>query len=418
MITTLAQYEGKGLWLPDQASTFAPDMDWLFLFIVWVSVFFTVIIMGVLVWCIAAYRMKRGDDGKVSHGVHHNNTLEITWSVIPLILVLVIFLWGFRGYLDMTTAPTGSYNIYVDAKKWNWMFQYPEGKTSPVLVVPAGRPILLTLNSQDVIHSFWVPAWRNKKDAVPGRYNQLWVEPIWDASRATEVKFTPPGLEESTTNTFTLPDGMKGIMYDLYCTEYCGTKHSWMRTAAVVLQEEDFQKWITFDDSGKYPPIVNGNRLYLQQGCNACHSADGTPGTGPSFRNLFGKQENTSAGPVTADREYIAESIRYPGRKIVQGYAGQMPAYNLSDTQIDYITAWLMSISENVKQTPEEINAQFGWTGEGEGTGSMNPNDRKGEDTDALPGQQPPTAAEGVATPAQQQEEQTGRSEQGVQPSN
>ncbi len=414
MIITLAQYADKGLWFPDQASTFSEDVDWLYLFITWVSVVFTVLIMGALIWFVIRYRMKPGDENRVSHGSHHNNALEVTWSVIPLLIVLAIFVWGFRGFLDMQTPPGDSYEVWVDAKKWNWTFQYPSGRTSSVLVVPANRPIKLTLNSQDVIHSFFVPAFRAKKDAVPGRYNTVWFEARWDESKAGPVNVTPVGVEPSETTTMAFEHG---IAYDLYCTEYCGTKHSWMTSSAVVLQPEAFEEWVNKDPGLELPPIVNGERLWLQNGCNACHSADGSQGMGPTFRNIWGRQQNTNTGPVTVDADYIRESTRQPGRQIVEGYANVMPAFNLSDRDLDSIMAWMKSITEGYGKTPEEINAEYGWTGGGydEGAGASNPDDSTGDNTDALPPQQPPTQEEARQTPSQQQEEQTGRSEQGVE---
>lgn len=396
MITTLAQYADKGIWLPDQASTFAQDMDWLFLFITWVSVVFTVLIMGALVWFVLAHRMKPGDEGKVSHGSHHNNALEVTWSVIPLLIVLAIFVWGFRGFLDMQTPPGDSYEVYVVAKKWSWSFQYPEGKTSDVLVVPANQPVKLTLESQDVLHSFFVPAFRTKKDAVPGRYNTVWFEAQWDDAKA-RGEFTSLSGEKFENV----------IAYDLYCTEYCGTNHSWMRTSAVVMQPADFDAWINVrvEDDPTLTPIQKGERLYLQNGCNACHTADGSASTGPTFRNLFGKQEQTDKGSVTVDEAYITESIRQPGAKIVNGYSNQMMPFNLTDRQIGFIAAWMKSVSDG-HGTPDEINAQHG--------GPAGPSGQAAE-SQSGEAQVVPTQEDATQTPSQQQEEQTGRSEQGVE---
>lgn len=307
-------------WKPSSSSTYSADVDWLFYLIYWVSVFFTTLIVGLMTFFVIRYRQK--DKGHVPSGSTHNTPLELAWSLPPAILVIVFFAFGFQGFLNMATPPGNSYEILVTAYKWDWEFKYPNGATSRELHVPNDRPIRLVLQSNDVIHSFYVPAFRIKKDCVPGRYNKTWFE----APHAGE--------------------------YDLYCAEYCGTLHSQMLTKVVVHEPEDFLAWL--DDTSnwvaKTPPIDAGKRLVREKGCMQCHSVDGTQMQGPTFKDLFGRQENLVGGSThVADEAYIKESITYPSRKIVLGYENVMPTYQgrLKDQEITAIIEYMKSISKH-----------------------------------------------------------------------
>lgn len=356
MLTTLAQVENKTFWMPVGGSTFASDVDWTFYYVYWVSVFFFVIIGVCMFWFAWRYRQRSAEDRKrVAHGVHHSNVLEITWSVIPLIIVMSIFMYGFKGFLDMTTPPSEAYEIVVHAKKWSWEFQYPEGAISPVLHVPADRPVRMVLESADVIHSFYVPAFRIKKDVVPGRYNKTWFEAIWDARRAGPAKVRTPNTED-----FTSFDNV--LVYDLFCAEYCGTQHSKMHTSVVVHTPEDFVDWVVkaSDPLKGKTPVEGGFALYKSRGCVACHSDDGSPKIGPTFKNLFGHEVKLHDGSTTtADEQYIHNSILNPASQVVQGfYPTVMPRQTLSDPEIGAVIAWMKSISETYREshTLEQIN--------------------------------------------------------------
>lgn len=357
MITTLAQqaneqvqYAEKGWWMPQQASTFAGELDWVFFFIYWVSIFFFVLI-GVAMF-LFAFLYRQRDKKAVAHGAHHNNALEITWSVLPLIILLAIFIWGFKGFLDMTTPPGEAYEIQVQARKWSWQFTYPEGVVSNELHIPADTPVRLILNSTDVLHSLFVPAFRFKKDVVPGRYNNMWVEAPWIPSRATQ------------DITYKLPEGEetdKVAVYDLYCTEYCGTQHSKMLSSAFVHTPDGFNKWIMSENAPDERPEVYGEKLYQTQGCASCHSTSGAPLIGPSFRDLWGRQENIEGGsPVLVDEQYVRDSILNPGKQIVAGYPPQMPAYPFNDAQLNAIFAYLKSISKHYKGNLASIRKEHG----------------------------------------------------------
>jgi cytochrome c oxidase subunit 2 len=316
MLSTLAAF-----WMPERASTYAGDVDWLFYFIVWLSTFFVVLIAGLMVYFALRYRQT--DRNAKPHGSHHNNMLEITWSAIPLLLVLAIFVWGFRGFLNMSTTPANAEQVLVQAQQWRWEFQYANGATSTELHVPVDRPIELVLQSADVIHSFYVPAFRIKKDVVPGRYNKTW--------------FRAPQTGE----------------YDLYCAEYCGQQHAQMLTKVVVQSEDEFAAWMTtaLDVTGGLPPAELGARLFEKKGCNQCHAIEPTMGAkGPPWRDLFGKQQQMADGSVVAaDEAYVRESILYPAKKIVAGYNNEMSPYvgRIKDVEITAIIEYMKSISAN-----------------------------------------------------------------------
>jgi cytochrome c oxidase subunit 2 len=344
MHAMLATIYDRTLWMPKGASTFAEDLDWLFYFTYYVSIFFFVLIGGLMFWF--AWKYRQTDKRVTAHGSHHNNTLEITWSVIPLIIVLAIFIWGFRGFLDMRTPPGEAYEIYVDANKWSWNFTYPEGVTSPVLHVPADTPIRLVLNSQDVIHSLFVPAFRTKMDVVPGRFNKMWFHTFWDDERASIREYHLPGSAFRTGQTETWEHPI--IVYDLYCTEYCGTRHSWMWSKVVVHHPDNWRDVIRVLDTLPEDPMEAFNHVHTRRGCNQCHSLDGSSGIGPTFRDLFGAERRFTDGTTAiADEDYIVESIRYPGRLIVQGYANQMPVISLRDDEMRAIIWGLRNISRH-----------------------------------------------------------------------
>ncbi|MEX1310786.1 MAG: cytochrome c oxidase subunit II, partial [Candidatus Sulfomarinibacteraceae bacterium] len=209
---SLPDDDGSSFWMPPQVSTVAQGVDWLFNFILAISVFFFLLIVVAMVIFVIKYRHREGQGAEESPS--HNMALELTWTVIPLILVVVIFVFGFKGYLDMSTPPSNAYEILVEGQKWNWSFTYPNGYIDSNLHVPVDRPIRLVMSSQDVIHSLYIPAFRVKMDVVPGRYAKAWFE-------ATE-----PGE------------------YDLFCAEYCGTSHSDMIAHVVVHPVGEFETWL------------------------------------------------------------------------------------------------------------------------------------------------------------------------------
>lgn len=309
--------------MPPESSTAAPEVDRVFFFIYWVSVFFFVLIVALMVYFVIRYRRRREGERATSR-VTHSTPLELTWSAIPLLLVIVMFYMGFRGYMDMVSPPVNAMNIYVTGQKWFWNFEYPGGHQDTELHVPVDTPVQLTLVSTDVIHSFYIPAFRLKKDAVPGRYNKAWFE------------------------------AHKPGDYLALCAEYCGTSHSDMLARVVVHPPGEFEKWLSeAADPFRTRSFAEVGALIFVKRCSGCHTTDGSIGTGPSFKRLFGDTVHLSDGStLIADENYIRESIVDPHKQIVQGYAAVMPTFKgqLSDRDITAIIEYIKELS-GIKST-------------------------------------------------------------------
>lgn len=308
--------------LPPAASNFADDVDWFF-YALWANTFFfTALIVGGAIWFSIAYRRRPGYVGSTE--ALHNNLLEITWTVIPSIIVVGIFAQGAMGFLDMMKMPTDAMEINVTARQWAWSFQYPNGAISAEeLHLPVDTPIKLVMKSEDVIHSLYIPAFRTKQDVVPGRYTYMWFRPTRES-----------GDEP----------------YRLYCTEYCGNKHSMMNVNVFVHSREEYQRWV--GEAAKPPeePAAHGQWLYERVGCKACHSIDGSKNVGPSWAGSWGKNVPISDGStVKFDENYVMESIYDPQAKIHAGYENQrMNSYRgqLKENQVDAIIAFMKTLGE------------------------------------------------------------------------
>ena len=308
---------GESFWLPPPDSTTAGPVDALFYTILGISVFFFTLIIVLLVTFVILYRRRPGVEPQKS--ASHNTPLEITWSVIPLIIVVVIFYWGFTGYLNMRLPPREAYEIDVVARQFGWQFKYANGYDDSILHVPAGQPVRLIMRSEDVIHSLSIPDFRVKMDLVPGRYTKTW--------------FTArqPGTHE------------------LYCTEYCGTGHSDMTTLVKVYPPGEFLPWLEKAAAGlaNQSPAEQGRALYVNNGCAGCHSIDGTAKTGPSFQGIWGKTHGFSnAPPRKVDQNYIGDSLENPSLEVREGYADKMNSYKgtFSDEEIDHLVKFIQSL--------------------------------------------------------------------------
>ncbi|MFQ5568827.1 MAG: cytochrome c oxidase subunit II [Rhodothermales bacterium] len=305
----------KGMvWLPDGASTLAPEIDALFFFVYWVSVILFVGVVGTMVFF--AYRYRRRSETDRPAPIKENKFVEASWVVLPTFLVLIVFTWGFKAFLKLGTPPPNAYEITVRAQKWNWQFEYPNGASSNELHVPVGRPVKLRMSSVDVLHSFFVPAFRVKQDVIPNRYTYVW-------------------FEATKQDTFLVA-----------CTEYCGTRHSDMLTQVVVHSQDDFNTWLAESRMGAdASPAERGALLFGQLGCKGCHSLDGTPGVGPTIQGLFGTQQRplSDGSSVVADDNYIRESILNPAAKIAAGSPPAMPAAygGLSAEELDALIAFI-----------------------------------------------------------------------------
>lgn len=316
----IAALQGSdGFWMPPESSTTAGEVDWLFWFIFWIASFFFAVIVVLMVLFVVRYRARPGH--REQDTAHHNLALELTWTVIPLILVITIFWIGFKSYMNMSTPPPSAYEIRVTGYQWQWLFTYPNGWTDPELHAPRGIPVKLVMTSDDVIHSLFIPAFRLKKDVVPGRYTTAWFE-------ATEA----------------------GEFY-LFCAEYCGNEHSGMVSRVVVQEPQDYLDWLAAAESyyDEMPPAQAGEEMLGKYGCVQCHYTDGRAHTGPPLNDLFGHEVALSDGrSIPVDENYIRNSILDPGSQVVSGYQAVMPTFQgkIKDKEIDWIIAYLKTISQ------------------------------------------------------------------------
>jgi len=308
---------GGSFWLPRPASTLAGKVDFLFNAISFIGLFFFGLIAILMVLFVWRYRQRPGQAAGMAPS--HNTPLEITWSVIPLAIVCWMFWEGFQGYLELHTPPRNSYEVLVTGQKWKWLFTYPNGVVDDNLHVPAGRPVRLVLSSEDVIHSFFVPEFRIKRDAVPGRFTKAWFE---------------------------APDPGE---YRVFCAEYCGTSHSDMTAKVVVHPPEEFERWL--EAAGNFldrmSPAEAGAKLFLQRGCKQCHSVDGAGGIGPTLKGIFGhEQVLRGGGRARVDEDYLRESILEPQAKVVAGYDPVMPTFKgrLTDREVAALIEYVKTL--------------------------------------------------------------------------
>jgi len=280
---------------PVGASSVSTEMDMLYLFIVAVCAFFTVLVAALVVYF--TLRFKRRHPTEVGADIHGSLTLELAWTFIPFVLSMVMFGWGAKLFFDLATPPANAMEIFVVGKQWMWKVQHPEGvREINELHVPVGRPVRLTMGSEDVLHDFFIPAFRVKMDVVPGKLTTMWFE-------ATKVG-----------------------TYHLFCAEYCGTKHSGMIGTVTVMTPQDYEAWLAGGRSTG-TAAQNGERLFADLACVTCHKPDSS-GRGPSLAGVFGSKVTLTDGrTVIADENYLRESIMNSQAKVVQGYQGIMPTF-------------------------------------------------------------------------------------------
>lgn len=348
---------GPTFWFPVQASTDAHKVDWLFYFIYYVSLVFFVLIAVLLFWFCIRYR--RTHEDQIPGRITHNTALELSWTILPSILLVPMFWWGFEGFLEARTPPENTYDINVVAIKWKWQFFYPNGYDDQYLHVPGDTPVRLIMRSDDVLHSCFIPAFRVKRDVVPGRYAFLWFNAKSDPDK-------------------------KVLEFPLLCAEYCGTSHSDMNTTVFVHPDrKSFDEWLENADPlspknmtpemydlyksdaaaffAKHPelkerlkpPLEKGMELYEKKGCSQCHAVKvGGPQTQcPSFVDVYGHNvEFTSGPPVVADENYLRESIVNPQARIVKGYTGIMPKIAVSEREVDCLITYIKSLSDKGRQ--------------------------------------------------------------------
>jgi cytochrome c oxidase subunit 2 len=312
---------GRGLFLPVPASTVAGEVDALYMFMVALTGFISLgIAVAIAFFVIRYHRDRKADRTGVPMG---KLSLELAWIAIPLAASVVIFIWSAWVYLRIYTPPEDSQDIYVIGRQWMWKVQHPQGpREINTLHVPLGRPIRLVMTSQDVIHSFYIPAFRVKKDVLPGRYTEVW-------------------FQATRTGRF-----------HLFCAEYCGTRHYGMIGKVVVLEQEAYQAWLAAGGfaagaAGKAETLARqGERLFQSLGCSGCH-APGAPIRAPMLAGIFGKQVPLrGGGTVVADEAYVRESIYFPQRRIVAGYPPVMPSFQgtASEEDVLALVAYIRSL--------------------------------------------------------------------------
>lgn len=305
---------------PPQASTTAHEVDWLFFALTAVSLFFVVVVFLPIAFFAIKYR--RGSKADRSNPSSNSIFLESGWTIFPLILAIGLFGWGAASYYHMERMPPDALQMQVVGKQWMWQLQHAEGKKEiNELHVPLGRVVRLTMTSQDVIHSFFIPAFRVKQDAVPGRYTGEW--------------FKPTKVGE----------------YHLFCAEYCGTKHSAMIGRVVVMEPAEYERWLTSGESME-SIVLAGERLFRERGCSGCHSAN-SQFRSPLLEGIYGKPVPLSTGEVvTADDQYLRDSILLPAKQISAGYENIMPSFTgrVSEDEIMQIIAYLKSIADQTRE--------------------------------------------------------------------
>jgi len=306
---------------PVEASTISTEVDALLFFLLAVSVFFTLLIFFAIFYFAIRYR-RRSEDELPEH-VHTGLTLEIVWTVIPFGLTMIMFTWGASIFFKESRPPDDAMQIFVVGKQWMWKLQHMEGQREiNELHIPVGRPIRLTMTSEDVIHSFFVPAFRTKQDVVPGRYTTTWFTP------------TKPGK------------------YHLFCAEYCGTNHSGMIGWIYVMEPQDYQQWLSGTPKGSLADA--GAKLFTDLACNNCHKPDGS-GRCPSLVGVFGSTVKLAGGgTVKADEAYIRESILNPAAKVVSGYEPLMPTFQgqVTEENVVQLIAYIKTLAEKPAEQP------------------------------------------------------------------
>src|SRR6266540_891287 len=301
--------------IPEGASTVSGKVDALYFYLSGVTVFFTLLISGVLTFFVIKYR--RRTPFEIPRPIAGSHKLETIWSVIPFIIAMSMFGWSAQIYFENARSPKNANEIYVVGKQWMWKIQHSTGQREiNELHVPIGRKIKLIMTSEDTIHDFFIPAFRIKADVLPGRYTTQWFEA------------TKPGT------------------YHLFCAEYCGMNHSGMIGSVIVMKPTDFDNWLS-GNSSQQSPAVAGQQLYQTLGCVSCHGPAGEGGRGPALAGLFGSQTTLTNGQtLIADEGYIRESIENPQAKLVSGFGPIMPTFQgqISEEQLLQILAFIKSL--------------------------------------------------------------------------
>ena len=307
--------------VPESASTMSWKVDAVYFYLSGVTLFFTLLISAILIFFVIRYR--RRTPYEIPRPIAGSHKLETLWTVIPFVIAMTIFGWSAKVYFEQYSPPQNAIEVYVVGKQWMWKIQHSTGQREiNELHVPVGKKVKLIMTTEDVIHDFFVPAFRMKTDVVPGKYTTQWFE---------------------ATKTGT---------YHLFCAEYCGMNHSGMIGSVVVMETREFDNWLSGNVSSS-SPVAAGQQLYQTLGCVSCHGASGEGGRGPSLIGLFGKQTQLVGGQtVRADESYIRESILNPQSKLVDGFGPIMPTFQgqVSEDQLAQLLAYVKSLGGSQNQ--------------------------------------------------------------------
>ena len=301
--------------VPESASTISWQVDALYFYLSGVTLFFTLLISGVLIFFVIRYR--RRTPYEIPRPVAGSHKLETIWTIIPFVIAMTMFGWGAHVYFQQYKAPENAIEVYVVGKQWMWKLQHATGQREiNELHVPVNRKIKLIMTTEDVIHDFFVPAFRTKADVIPGRYVTLWFE------------------------------ATKTGRYHLFCAEYCGMNHSGMIGSVVVMESREFDDWLS-GNVGSTTPAAAGQQLYQTLGCASCHGANGEGGRGPTLVGIFGNNQQLQTGEtVRVDETYVRESILNPQAKLVAGFGPIMPTFQgqVSEDQLVQMLAYIKSL--------------------------------------------------------------------------
>jgi cytochrome c oxidase subunit II len=309
--------------VPDSASTFSWKVDALYFYLSGVTLFFSLLISAVLIFFVIRYR--RRTPYEIPRPIAGSHKLETIWTVIPFIIAMSFFGWGASVYFQQYKPPANAIEVYVVGKQWMWKLQHATGQREiNQLHIPVGRKIKLIMTSEDVIHDFFVPAFRTKMDVVPGKYTTMWFEA------------TTPGT------------------YHLFCAEYCGMNHSGMTGSIIVMEPREFDNWLS-GNTGSGTPAAQGQQLFQSLGCASCHGQNGEGGRGPVLAGVFGQKTQLQTGEsVTVDEGYVRESILNPQAKLVAGFGAIMPTFQgqISEDQLVQLVAYIKSLPAGGQTQP------------------------------------------------------------------
>ncbi len=347
------EFAGRTYWLPEQGSTFAPQVDAIFWYVMWISIISFVGIVGVMVYFVLKYQRKPGDQPYNVSGPTHSTALEVWWSLIPLLLVAVMFFWGLKVYIEMATPPADALTIDCEASQWSFAFRYPNGAVVKDLHIPKGRDVRIRLTSTDVLHAIFIPSARVKMDIVPGRRTHVW----FNAVKSTGPKGAPDSGHDTR---------------HIFCAEYCGTQHSVMYSQLFVHEdEEDYEAFLaTWGPEDDWSPAQRGRWFFKNKGCATCHTEDESRSVGPGWLETSKlwqangqrsvRLDDASVVQVPVNEEYVIDSIKQPGREYVHDadnpYTGNMPAVKFNaETDYSDIAAFIKSLAEGNPPTDADI---------------------------------------------------------------